>query len=829
MKRVLFAVAAFAAVFAAGAADMITAREATNIAEAVVARMARQVDGAERPLPKFLHVIDFDSSYPDEAEAYYRRADGPFGGCSVRRVGNVCERNYDWNFDESAEFVVRVSAAEGRFASIGLATVGTNLTDESVTSGRWSPFYKVLPGRTLDGINENGVFCEVNVVATNGSPWETEREGRDINSMGAVRWVLDHATDARSAADALAARAYLSPAMRAMGYSVHYAVCDATGTYVVEDGVVDHWTPDVPVVMTNFRVFKYHQPDPYGTGYERFDILADLSQPITNAWFSKAYAADLPRLTEFAAPGVGTHTQTNALRAWAEAHVVPNLPPKRDGRWWQTVHTSVYDLEAMTVRVAVQETDDWYVFRLDDSGSRFRKVVAKVLAEVARASGVEARIIEEINALKAFDIRVMDELPESGEAGVVYLVKAEDYAETKTRDEYLWSQGTWRLIGSTRFDSDLIAKTVTTEPIPPDLTNRVGYVNSKTYEGETRDEDENGAVVIGKGAVGTPSKEYVRSLTNATGKVVLRSTSVAIGANARARDENGRRAQSIAIGWNSKASAVNSIAIGSGAVHWHETDETGPAAVASASESIAIGYDSKARASQSVQIGRGVNDEAKSLKFYDTFVVKDGKVQGGGTNTNDVRDISREETRNALEPSVLCELSEEVTVRSHAMTTYAPTNGTPEELLVSATASRNFEVFLPNTPEMRSGLPVSFTTEIEGEVTRLGPWWTNKVLRLPAKLTMKEPLPKTLILEVEEYATEWDWTPVVTRAYETNGWVRIEGTNLHFAAAARIGGARLAVRNPLYGVVNLPTNGVSGVVGALVGKDGDEIASFVVE
>ena len=396
MKTAYITALVFAFHLQATAADMITAREATNIAESVVAQMARQVDGAARPLPKYLHAIYLDSSYPDEAEAYYRRADGPFGGCSARRVGNVCERNYDWNFDESAEFVVRISAANGRFASIGVSTVGTNLTEEIVTSGMWSPFYKVLPGRTLDGINENGVFCEVNVVATNGSPWETEREGRDINSMGAVRWVLDHATDARSAADELAARVYVSPAMRAMGYSVHYAVCDATGTYVVEDGVVDEWTPDVPAVMTNFRVFQYHQPDPYGTGYERFDVLADLSQSITNAWFSKAYAADLPRPTEFAAPGIGTHDETDALRAWAEAHVVPNLPPKRGGRWWQTVHTSVYDLEEKTLRICVQETDDWYSFALPTEGTDEEEVreivdavaISKTDLEVAKKTWV---------------------------------------------------------------------------------------------------------------------------------------------------------------------------------------------------------------------------------------------------------------------------------------------------------------------------------------------------------------------------------------------------------------------------------------------------------
>ena len=721
------------------AADMITAREATDIAEGVVA--AVQADDAGRTLPKYLGAFAFTDTYAEDAAWYYGQLDSFGGACSARRVGSTLERNYDWFYDEAATFVVTVSATDERFASIGVASVGTRITADDLKAKAWSRYWRCLPGATLDGVNSCGVSIEVNVVTTNGAPWETRGE-RDINALGAVRWALDKASSAAVAASSLALRVYIPEAMKRRGYSAHFAVCDAKESWVVEDGVATIRPGGVPQVLTNFRVLD--PTEPYGTGRERYVMLTNEAVSITNAWFREAYRRPFSRPTEFAAPDVGAWTETDRLLSWAEANVPQGAPEalERGGGSWQTVHCSVYDMERKTLRIAVQETDDWYSFSLSS-----RQPVVPVA----------------------------------------------------------------------------------TTPIPPEMAGRVGYARPRTSGGETRIEDENGSVVIGKGAVGTVDPAFVGSLKGGDTNVYLRSGSVAIGHNAVARDANGQRAQSIAIGWNAKASAVNSIAIGSGAVHWDETDETGPAAVASASEGIAVGYEAKARASQSVQIGRGVNDKAKSLKFYDTWVVRDGKVQGGGTETNDVRDISREETRNALEPSVLRELAEEVTVRSHAMTTYAPTNGTPDELLVSATASRNFEVFLPNTPEMRAGLPVSFMTEIDGEVTKLGPWWTNKLLRLPAKATMKEPLPKTLILVVDEYATDWDWTPAVTRAFETNGWVRVEGTNLHFAAAATIGGAQLSVRNPLYGAVNLPTNGVSGATGALVGRDGDEIASFVVE
>ena len=856
-SRFVFFIAAGAAVFAAGAADMITAQEATNIAEYVVATStngARTVDGAAKTLPKYLHYAEFDDSYRADAEAYYARTSARGvtnstggGGCSVLRRGNLVGRNFDWPLDEAAEFVVRVSPLGARHGSVGIATLGTNLTERMVTSGMWTELYRVLPGKTVDGINDAGLVAEVNVIPYDPASSPTQSVTRTLHAYGVVRYALDNFGSAREAAEYVASHYYIPEGSE---YAYHWSFSDADGSWIVEDGRSALATPfeTMNMSMTNFRIWwitRFLDPetgridraalaaeDPYGTGVERFETMygmEDVGAALEAVAYTKTYlaATEPRRISEFAAEGVARVDESAALSNVA-AQVIAAWPgreaARKRGIWWQTVHSSIYDIEKRTLSVAVQEDfSKRYVVHADETNERFRKVRAKVLAEVARASGVEARIIEEINAFTAFDIRVMDELPENGEVGVVYLVKAEDYAETKTRDEYLWSQGSWRLIGSTRFDSDLIAKTVTTELIPQDLTNRVSYTNSKTYEGETRDEDENGAVVIGKGAVGTVDPEYIRSLTNVTGKVALRSMSVAIGQNAKARSEDGKTAQAIAIGPNAKAEGSNAIAIGAGAVHWYEDDETGPAAIAKGSEAIAIGYNAKAKAGSAVQIGHGRNETPNSLKFQDTWVVKNGKVQAG-VDTNEVEDISR----GMFEPKLITDPDEEITVRSHAITTYAPT-GYVEEVAITPTGSRNYELYFPNTAQMRERLPFLFDTEIEGEVTKLGPWWTNKVLRLPFKATVKEPLPKTLILEVEEYATDWDWTPVIVRAFETNGAVRIEGTNLHFTAAASIGGVRHEVKNPLWGVVNVNTNGVTQMSVTLWGANGEELAGLVVE
>ena len=738
-KADILAVSVFAAVFAAGAADLITAREATNIAESVVSRSVFGADGKVRAVTDYLYAVDFSDSFADDAAWYYGHlgaSSEALGGCSARRIGMTVERNYDWFYDETAEFVVSVSKSANRFASLGVASVGTNLTDAIVRSGADSPFYRCLPGATLDGVNENGVAVEINVVITNGASWET-RGGRDINAMGAVRWVLDHATSARSAAAELAGRVYIPDSMKRRGYSAHFAVCDRDESWIVEDGVAAIRERNVPAVVTNFRVLD--PTEPYGTGYERYLMLTNAANPITAAWFREAYRRPFSRPTEFAAPGVGAWTDTAALLAWAEANIPQGAPEtlERGGRSWQTLHTSVYDLEAKTLRIAVQERGEWFVFTLEGYG---------------------------------------------------------------------------------------MPSAVTATPIPNDLKDRVSYVNWKTSGGETRPEDENGSVVIGKGAQGTIDPDYIASLSNATGNVTLRSEAVAIGHNATVSNTSTKATvQGISIGWNAKAVGSNPIAIGSGALHWYEDEEVGDRTYAKGSEAVAIGYCARALANQAVQIGNGVNDTPASLKFRNTFIVKDGKVQAG-VETNEVEDISR----RMLEPQVFVGLDEEITVRSHAITTYSPT-GYVDEVAVTPTGSRNYELYFTNTAENRGRLPYLFQTEIDGDVTTFGTWWTNKVLRLPVKAAVKEPLPKTLILEVEEYADGWDWSPVVVRAFETNGAVRIDGTNLHFTAAASIGGVRHEVKNPLYGVVNVNTNGVTPMIGTLWGANGEELAGFVVE
>lgn len=144
--------------------------------------------------------------------------------------------------------------------------------------------------------------------------------------------------------------------------------------------------------------------------------------------------------------------------------------------------------------------------------------------------------------------------------------------------------------------------------------------------------------------VGANAKARVTqaALENAPSNTIVRSVSIAIGAEADATiDGDSIKNQAIAIGWHAQAKGSNAIAIGSGAQHPDETIESGNATVALGNTAIAMGYDAKAytnstisigrsakaNAEGAVQIGAGINTNQYSLQFRDyTLVDSSGQI-----------------------------------------------------------------------------------------------------------------------------------------------------------------------------------------------------------
>ena len=71
-----------------------------------------------------------------------------------------------------------------------------------------------------------------------------------------------------------------------------------------------------------------------------------------------------------------------------------------------------------------------------------------------------AQDIIELKSRPLLEIEFVDELPETGEAGVLYLVPVEDGEDPNNYEEYIWAEDEWELIGSTAVD---ISNMVTTD------------------------------------------------------------------------------------------------------------------------------------------------------------------------------------------------------------------------------------------------------------------------------------------------------------------------------------------------------------------------------
>lgn len=308
-----------------------------------------------KPLPKYLHYLSFDDTYPADAEAWYESLspDEMGGACSAVRRGGKLYRNYDWTFDSAAEFVVRMSAAEGRHASVGVASLGAALTEDEVMSGVYSPKYRALPGMTLDGINDAGVVCEINVDGGPKTGWHGDADEGGIHILAAVRWVLDHGETAQQAAEWIADH-IIQPTGE---MNFHFMVADATKTYIVENGVA-HDVTNGTKVLTNYGVFDMAQA---GGGKERYDLLADGADISAVNW-TNAYQPGNDWHSDFESEA----QHAAAIEQWAaqgadrEAHRGKTTTSGKP--WWQTVHTSEYDFAARTLRVAVQESGEYFTF-----------------------------------------------------------------------------------------------------------------------------------------------------------------------------------------------------------------------------------------------------------------------------------------------------------------------------------------------------------------------------------------------------------------------------------------------------------------------------------
>lgn len=344
---------------------------------------------------------DYEQNYGAACD-FFTRYNPKLGGCSSVQNGKIRGRNYDWTFDEEPEFVIHVPANDkGRHASMGVAAT-TEITAADVETGKVFDIYDIIPYFTLDGINDAGLTININVVGYEemGEYMLKSQDPADwVCPLAVPRILLDNAG---SIDEALALMEKMDIFSLGTAEEAHFMISgpqsaddDTFNTVVVELipdenkhyqlSVIDYnkgdFVEDKPI-MTNFHVTGYdgtlESATKHPMGYERYQILrenfdqgSDVSGMIDlmkkvyytrdydlyneNYWYSEATGGDLT-MDDVGEPNLmGDLSRAGKFADVLREGVENYKSMKRNGTVWHTVHTSVYDIDNMTLYILPQE------------------------------------------------------------------------------------------------------------------------------------------------------------------------------------------------------------------------------------------------------------------------------------------------------------------------------------------------------------------------------------------------------------------------------------------------------------------------------------------
>lgn len=307
-------------------------------------------------------------------------------GCSAVRNGNYYGRNLDFFVSEIAEIVVHTTAKEGRHASVGVGRLNQE-TGEELEAGITADQMSILPWGMFDGINDAGLFCNVNVTPAEdaGEPNTGTNPGKpDLCSAFIVRALLDNCASVEEAVEYINCHNVFSKEVG--GFYFHFMIGDPEKTVVLE--FIDNKAVfKEQIIMTNFYVNLLPDFTPHADGIERYDILmanyAEGGESMEGMWnllkrvrFSQAYD---PETTPFWKSeyyeGMPYTIDTPLDSILANEKVQQGFKDFKNyletGEYtpemglWYTEHNSTYDIAGRKLWVTVHEKyDNKYEFKL---------------------------------------------------------------------------------------------------------------------------------------------------------------------------------------------------------------------------------------------------------------------------------------------------------------------------------------------------------------------------------------------------------------------------------------------------------------------------------
>lgn len=339
---------------------------------------------------KYLYKVTFDRLPEDNG------GESPVGGgCSSYVKDGKLHTNLDWDYDDTASFIVKTRDFEGQSFIKGL---DDGAMDDALIAQ--------LPYRIHRGVNNYGIKVASHILYNDWS-WTGCGE-RSINLTRLPFLVLSKVKSMATIAqdlNGILGNLYAPDGLKALDYLLQILVTDGTTTYALipptsegQGYVLQNITANPK--LANFRWVASEQVERTElqrrpTGVERWNMMPC---PLADLRFTKAYKAPT-RLSEFIGLRGTTKDSTDAeLEAiYADARA-EYLQRERDGKTWQTMESAVYGdrLEALYIQ------EDWSKNLIPATTEYVDKVASELAGaigdETERAQGAESNLNDAIEA-----------------------------------------------------------------------------------------------------------------------------------------------------------------------------------------------------------------------------------------------------------------------------------------------------------------------------------------------------------------------------------------------------------------------------------------------
>ena len=238
---------------------------------------------------------------------------------------------------------------------------------------------ELIPNATMDGINECGVICSINVVPGQDAPelTGTNPEAEDLHVVFIPRFVLDNATSADQAIKLLKERNIITTPN--VQNNIQVMISDIEKTYVIEfigNEMLVKEKVGNKQIMTNYYC-NLKDLTEHSHGVERAEILKEnykegstfcgMRKLLQRVKFSNVYRFDNKKefYSEFATQSQIKNKGSDEWKTLIKIidqvkkdYWIARAENKRypaDLKYWLTVHNSTYDIERKILRISVQE------------------------------------------------------------------------------------------------------------------------------------------------------------------------------------------------------------------------------------------------------------------------------------------------------------------------------------------------------------------------------------------------------------------------------------------------------------------------------------------